>query len=111
MKAMMLDNASNIHTQLKIPFAGLRSYYYASVDYLGNTASLWSSSPYSASDPDSRRLYLDVDGYLGMNYDSRAHAYSVRCFYDFYQPYTEPSTLVQLTFAASDGNGATSAST
>ena len=111
MKAMMLDNASNIHTQLKIPFAGSRYYDNASVNNLGINAILWSSSPYSASNPNSRRLYLDVGGGLHMDYSRRAHASSVRCFYDFYQPYTEPSTLVQLTFAASDGNGATSAST
>ena len=78
---------------------------------MGSYALLWSSSPSSASGPYSPHLGLGVDGYLGQDYDGRADGLSVRCFYDFYQPYTEPLTLVQLTFAASDDNGSTSAST
>ena len=82
-----------MHTGLNIPFAGSRNYYYASVNNMGSYAYLWSSSPYSASNPFPRYIYLNVDGYLGMDYSTRAYANSVRCFYDSYQPFTQSFTL------------------
>ena len=60
---------------------------------MGYNANLWSSSPYSASNPYSRYLNLFVDGYLDMDYYHRAHALSVRCFYDSYQPFTQSFTI------------------
>jgi hypothetical protein len=75
---------------------------------MGYYASLWSSTPHSASYPYSRSLYLNVDGYLNMDYYGRANALSVRCFYDSYQPFTQSFTL---TFGVSDDNGSTSAET
>ena len=91
-----------------IPFAGLRDYGIASVYLIGYRARLWSSSPYSASGPYSRNLGLGVDGTLSVNYNDRANALSVRCFYDSYQPFTQSFTL---TFGVSDDNGSTSAET
>lgn len=82
-----------MHSQLKIPFAGLRYYNVASVDDMGYGAYLWSSSPYSASDPHSQRLYLIVEDDLSTEESKRANAYSVRCFYDSYQPYAQSFTL------------------
>lgn len=81
-----------MHSQLKIPFAGLRNYNDA-LAFLGGNALLWSSSPKSASDPSSRNLNLSVNGELGVDYDNRATADSVRCFYDSYQPYAQSYTL------------------
>lgn len=60
---------------------------------MGSIANLWSSSPYSASYPSSRDLYLNVDDNLGMINSYRAYAYSVRCFYDSYQPLTQSFSL------------------
>ncbi len=82
-----------MHSQLKIPFAGWRHYSDASVYDMGGVAYLWSSSPYSASNPSSRYLYLPVDDCLDMGDYYRAIAYSVRCFYDSYQSFTQSFTL------------------
>lgn len=101
-------NKDTLRDKLLIPFAGYRNYYDASVDFMGYDASLWSSSPYSASGPYSRDLYLTVGGGLNMGSYHRANALSVRCFYDSYQPFTQSFTL---TFDVSDNNGSTSAET
>ena len=103
----MFDDGLDMHDQLKIPFAGSRSADDASVYTMGFYAYLWSSSPYSDSNPISRYLNVEV-GNLFMDDNIRANAYSVRCFYDFYQPFTQSFTL---SFEVSDGNGSTSAST
>ena len=89
-------NTGTLHNELLIPFAGLRNYLDASVYYMGYYAYLWSSSPYSASNPNSRSLYLNVDGHLNMLSNLRTNAISVRCFYDFYKPYTQSFTLTFL---------------
>ena len=60
---------------------------------MGGDAGLWSSSPYSASNPGSRNLYLGVGGGLSMFDGGRAYALSVRCFYDSYQPLTQSFSL------------------
>ena len=86
-------NKDTLRDKLLIPFAGWRDYYDASVYYMGDDADLWSSSPYSASYPYSRSLYLDVGGSLYMNNSLRANALSVRCFYDSYQRFTQSFTL------------------
>ena len=89
----MFTNKLDMHSQLKIPFAGYRSANDASVYELGNSADLWSSSPNSASSPYSRRLYLGVDDDMFFyHYASRDDARSVRCFYDKYEAY--PSTFM-----------------
>ena len=85
----MGDDASAIHNDLLVPFAGDRDYGDAGVYYLGSYASLWSSSPTSAEDSRSRYLYLGVGGDLSMFDDYRAYAYSLRCIYDSYQTYTK----------------------
>ena len=85
---MMGDDASAIHSQLLVPFAGNRYYNAAAVYGLGGLARLRSSSPYSTEYPLSRLLMLDVDGYLDLGYDRRAHASSLRCVYDSYETYT-----------------------
>ena len=102
------EKVTQLHSDLYIPFAGLRNYDDASVYGMGGNANLWSSSPYSASSPLSRYLSLNVGGYLDMNYRYRAYALSVRCFYDSYQPFTQSFTL---TFDVSDDNGNTDAET
>ena len=101
-------NTETLHNELLIPFAGLRYSYDALVSEMGYYAYLWSSSPHSAYNPDSRYLYLYVHGGLDMYDDYRATARSVRCFYDSYQPFTQSFTL---TFDVSDDNGSTSAET
>ena len=78
--------------ELYIPFAAWRDYFDASVYSMGYFADLWSSSPSSASSPDSRYLNLNGGG-LGVHYSSRANALSVRCFYDSYQPLTQSFSL------------------
>ena len=85
-------NKDTLHDKLLIPFAGLRSAY-ASVDYVGYYARFWSSSPGSASIPNSPYLNFDVGGLLIMGSDRRDNAFSVRCFYDSYQPFTQSFTL------------------
>ena len=87
------EKVTQLHSDLYIPFAGLRNYLSAPVYNMGNYANLWSSSPYSASNPNSRYLYLKVDGYLNMSSNRRANALSVRCFYDSYQPFPQSLTL------------------
>ena len=96
----MYDNSvSDMHNQLKIPFAGSRDYYDASVENLGYYADLWTSSPYHSSysyiRPYSRHFGLYEGGIDGDNY-IRAQGNSVRCFYDFYQPFTQSFTLTFL---------------
>ena len=86
-------NKDTLRDKLLIPFAGYRIYDDASVSSMGIYADLWSSSPYSAYNPDSRGLNLSVGGDLGLGYDGRANANSVRCFYDSYQPFTQSFTL------------------
>ena len=88
-----MGSASAIHNDLLVPFAGDRNHIAAKVYDLGSSAYLWSSSPYSAETPYSRYLFLDVYGDMGMGYDRRADAYSVRCVYDSYQTYTKASNL------------------
>jgi hypothetical protein len=87
------EKVTQLHSDLYIPFAGSRDYDYVSVYGMGGNAWLWSSSPSSASDPFSRGLYLYVGGYLDRGDYSRANAFSVRCFYDFYQPFIQSFTL------------------
>ncbi len=89
---MMWNSASEIHGGLLVPFAGYRTSSVSLAD-VGNYAILWSSSPYSASLPTSHNLVLNVDGDLYQASDYRYHAYSVRCFYDFYQPFPETLTF------------------
>ena len=84
----MGNNASAIHSQLLVPFAGTRGYFDAGVYSLGSYAFLWSSSPSPAWDPRSFYLSLSVGGFLDMSYDLRAVAYSLRCVYDSYETYT-----------------------
>ena len=101
-------NTGTLHNELLIPVAGYRGSPGVSVYGMGSYGELWSSSPYSASDPKSRILFLNVHGSLNMSNVSRADALSVRCFYDSYQPFTQSFTL---TFGVSDDNGSTSAET
>ena len=86
-------NTGTLHNELLIPFAGLRNYTDASVYGMGGNASLWSSSPFSASYPASQGLNLYIGGYLAISSFYRAYALSVRCFYDSYQPFTQSFTL------------------
>jgi len=86
-------NTGTLHNELLIPFAGLRDYNDASVYNMGYYANLWSSSHRSASSPNSRYLYLNVDGNLSMYHLYSAYATSVRCFYDSYQPFTQSFIL------------------
>ena len=103
LKNMMWNSVSDIHNKLLVPFAGRRRGFLAvPVHHMGSRVYLWSSSPNSASDPYSRCLNLEVDGSRNVNNDSRVWAYSIRCFYNYYQPYPQSFTL---TFAVSDGNG------
>ena len=85
----MRNDASAIHNDLLVPFAGNRNYNDAEVYDLGSNANLWSSSPRSAENSNSRNLYLDVDGDMDMNDIDRANAYSLRCIYDSYDVYTK----------------------
>ena len=85
----MGDDASAIHNDLLVPFAGYRNYNDAGVYSLGGNASLWSSSPYSAENSRSRYLYLYVGGKLSMDSYNRAGANSLRCIYDSYDTYTK----------------------
>ena len=87
------EKITQLHSDLYIPFAGLRYCYDALVSSMGYSAYLWSSSPYSASRPDSRRLILDVDDNLNVYDNNRADALSVRCFYNSYQPFTQSFTI------------------
>jgi len=109
-KTMMGDDASAIHNDLLVPFAGTRGYYDAEVYSLGSYANLWSSSPYSAGSSNSRYLGLTVDWRLSMYYDYRAYAYSLRCIYDSYQTYTKAWNLssepiiAQITLNVVKGN-------
>ena len=100
------EKATQLHSDLYIPFAGYRSCYNASLFSMGRFTYLWSSSSDSASTPYSRRLTMGVE--FGMDGNNRTDAYSVRCFYDSYQPFTQSFTL---TFDVSDDNGSTSAET
>ena len=60
-KTMIWNNASEIHSRLLIPYAGWRGNADALVGNLGFYTILWSSSPTSASDPNSRSFYLRDD--------------------------------------------------
>ena len=93
LRNLMWNSASDIHTKLLIPFAGWRDPYDALAYNLGVYANLWSSSPISASNSFSRYFYLLVYVDLDITYHSRADANSVRCFYDFYQPFPQSLTL------------------
>lgn len=84
----MGDDASAIHSQLLVPFAGYRANDDAGVYDLGSSAYLRSSSPDSSGGPYSRPLYLGVDGGMGMYSITRAYASSLRCVYDSYETYT-----------------------
>ena len=85
---MMGDDASVIHSQLLVPFAGHRTYDDAGVYGLGSYVNLRSSSPNSTENPNSRNLNLNVDGKMDMNNNNRANANSLRCVYDSYETYT-----------------------
>ena len=85
---MMGNNVSAIHSQLLVPFAGVRDNDAGEVYVLGSFDGLRSSSPDSTEHPNSRFLYLDVDGQIDMVRFSRADAFSLRCIYDSYETYT-----------------------
>ena len=87
-KDMMGDDASVIHSQLLVPFAGNRNFTDAEVYGLGSYVNLRSSSPLSTEDSTSRYLDLSVDGGMDMGRNRRASAYSLRCVYDSYETYT-----------------------
>ena len=59
----------------------MRRYDDVSIDELGYSSSLWSSSPYSNS---TRRMYLKYDGSIIINNISRAEGLALRCFKDSY---------------------------
>lgn len=76
----------------KLPFAGYRQYYDASLNGQESYGVYWSSSPYSADDPNFARclgLILSIVG--ANNNNDRAFGYSVRCFKDTYEV---PSTYI-----------------
>jgi len=75
---------TNFANSFKLPFAGYRDNWNASLNNQGSDGYYWSSSPYSASSYYARRLYLS-SSYVGadaINY--RAGGFSVRCFKDSY---------------------------
>ena len=78
----MFSNGLDIRNELFIPYAGWRYYVDASVSNMGNAAYLWSSSPDPELSYNSRNFTTDVGGVSLFN--SRAFAFSVRCFYDSY---------------------------
>ena len=88
----MGNNASAIHNQLLVPFAGYRHFDGAAVYFLGSAAALRSSSPSSTETPYSRYLFLNVAGILNMDAGYRAIADSLRCVYDSYETYTPASS-------------------
>ncbi len=91
-QSMMGADASAIHNQLLVPFAGCRGRdSNAHVNNLGNHAYLWSSSPNSTI---SRYLYLYENVRMDMSRSDRAYAYSVRCLHDSYKTYTKASNLL-----------------
>ena len=66
----------------KLPFAGGRNYYGASLNGQGSYGYYWSSSPSSASSNNARYLYLDSSSVYANDYYYRANGFSVRCFKD-----------------------------
>lgn len=85
--------AKDFYDEMQIPFAGYRRYNDASLYAEGEGANLWSSSPSSASNPASRGFFLNSDGVYTYGLNDRTVAYSVRCFYDSYQPLTQSFSL------------------
>ena len=109
----MGGNVTTFMDKLEVPLARGRGYSDAKVYPMGVNSNRWSSSPKStAIDKFSSYLYLSTSTppEVSIDYTYRAFGFSVRCFYDEYKAYA-PSIPVQLTFAAIDGNGSTSAST
>ena len=78
------DFALQIQSDLKLPFAGRRYYFNASLNLQGSYGFYWSSSPDSASSNNARYLYLDSSNVSADYNDGRAYGYSVRCFKDSY---------------------------
>ena len=68
----------------KLPFAGSRHYYDASLNYQGSYGYYWSSSPGSASSDYARLLRLSSSNVRASNSYYRALGFSVRCFKDSY---------------------------
>ena len=85
----------------KLPFAGGRNYYGASLNGQGSYGYYWSSSPSSASSDSARRLYLGSSN-VNANFNlDRAYGYSVRCFKD---SYVAPSISYTLELHANGGS-------
>ena len=96
---MMGDSTENARNKLLIPYAG---HNRNGVDFelLGFSTHLWSSSPekykYSVDKDKSYllNLYISEYDYVSIIEFDRVVATPVRCFYDFYQPYTPSSTII-----------------
>lgn len=78
---------------MQIPFAGYRFPLDASLYDQGEWSNLWSSSPYSASNPLSRRFYLTPGNLYANDLSNRTYANPVRCFSNEYIPETASLTL------------------
>ena len=96
---MMGEDIENIRSKLLIPFAG-KTLNGVDTEILGAFAYLWSSSPYfetyNPTNTKSRLFHMNVNASGGptMITLERRVATSVRCFYDFYQPYTPSSSII-----------------
>ena len=85
----------------KLPFAGDRSYYDASLNDQGSYGYYWSSSPNSASSNIARDLYLGSSSVDASYLSNRAYGLSVRCFKD---SYVAPSISYTLELHANGGS-------
>ena len=94
------DASSGFMSYFQIPFAGVRSYYDASLNNQGSNGYYWSSSPNSAGSNYARYLSLNSSSVLANDTSSRALGLSVRCFKDTY----EAPTTYTLTFDSQGGD-------
>lgn len=72
------SDGTNFWANLKLPFAGYRQYYDASVYNVGNKCKYWASSPRNTNY--AYALSISSSEVLPQNEPSRSYGYPVRCF-------------------------------
>ncbi len=84
----------------KLPFAGYRDYYDASVHYQGDYGYYWSSSPVVDFDNTASFMNLSLYSFGSEWHVERAYGYSVRCFKNTYEA---PTISYSLELHANSG--------